>query len=1123
MPMRSLVTLVQLVLLQGCTCFVGPTAARTSRVQRHPSAVLLDDPSVYISAVSTFASSLASSSAPPLPAELAPLLEARQAELVQQLGQVEQLIQATKPPAFPFDLPMALNQRDLAGPLLAAGGLAMTKTLDWRGSGGAKAVSATSPFPTGRYDPQTSQTYYAARPLEVLSRVVSSALPASGFGLSLLLDWLRGPEAVEANSRVRAEQLVTALTAMGPTYIKVGQALSIRADLLSPAYISALTGLQDRVPAFSSDEAKAIMAKEWGLRDVPQGSAAAAKTTTADAAAASSKSDSKEKNMLAQIKDAGVAGAISYAFWEVGFWGLSAPVALFAYYELTGHWPDFGNSDDVAKLGAEAFAFINVARFAVPVRIGLALSTVPWFKENVVDRFGSDDKAPSGGASGAAVDQLFSSLSAEPVAAASLGQVYKGVLREDGREVAIKVQRPGVEGGIALDLLLIRAGATAFKSAMKLNTDLVGLVDDWGRGFVDELDYELEAGNAVAFEESIADSPLAGVVTAPKVDARLSTKKVLVTDWIDGERLEKSQADDVSKLCGVALNTYLTMLLSTGLLHCDPHPGNLLRTSDGKLCILDWGLVTRVDEDLQLTFLEHVAHLTSADYDAVPGDLIKLGFVPAGMESALQDNPEVVETLASVYSQWAGGGGVAKIDVNEVSARLQGLTEEYGNFFQVPAPGPSSLIPRLVLLASSPPRLLVSFSSPPRLVLLTSSSPPSCVHLISPSWPHVSLTALSIITPPCQIPPYFAYVLRAFSVLEGIALINDPDYSILNECLPYISQRVLTDNSPRATEALGSFVYTKVEPARQPAPSGLAASAASAAVASSSSASYQPLIQPQPPVLDAQRLSKLAAGFTSFSASSGGLSLDSEAQLERLASQIVDLLLAREGSPLQDLLLDEAARLADASTRDQFDRLSSLVSSAASSAPALVTLLDPLGVVRGSAPLLGKYEEDERVLEAAAALSAPLLQALPDSSDEWAKLFSSEDDAQGKLVRFVAGRLWERRADAPLLSARLAGRVLLRGLTRVDGLSQAASTLLPARRSPQACSPAGWSRSRAASSPSRQSRSAVSCSRLAARLRTSPPRRQRPRLQRRWRRDRSARASTFTVIDEVFNTLGTPV
>lgn len=179
------------------------------------------------------------------------------------------------------------------------------------------------------------------------------------------------------------------------------------------------------------------------------------------------------------------------------------------------------------------------------------------------------------------------------------------------------------------------------------------------------------------------------------------------------------QADDVSVLCGVALNTYLTMLLSTGLLHCDPHPGNLLRTTEGKLCILDWGLVTSVDSDLQLTFLEHVAHLVAKvpsldrlnilsrsssivlslwsllvlfllpslacslppssscpafprlptcftlspshslrspptnrfslplqDYAAVPADLVKLGFVPQGMEQAIMD-AGVVETLVS--------------------------------------------------------------------------------------------------------------------------------------------------------------------------------------------------------------------------------------------------------------------------------------------------------------------------------------------------------------------------------------------------------------------------------------------------------------------------------------------
>ena len=94
-----------------------------------------------------------------------------------------------------------------------------------------------------------------------------------------------------------------------------------------------------------------------------------------------------EKNMLTQIKDAGIAGAISYAAWELAFWGLSVPVALFAYYEVTGHFPDFNNAEDLEKLGAEAFAFVNLARFAVPARLALALSTTPWIKENIVEKY----------------------------------------------------------------------------------------------------------------------------------------------------------------------------------------------------------------------------------------------------------------------------------------------------------------------------------------------------------------------------------------------------------------------------------------------------------------------------------------------------------------------------------------------------------------------------------------------------------------------------------------------------------------------------------------------------------------------------------------------------------------
>lgn len=96
---------------------------------------------------------------------------------------------------------------------------------------------------------------------------------------------------------------------------------------------------------------------------------------------------SEAKKLMQKVKDAGTAGIISYALWELGFWFLSVPVVVLGYREVTGHFPDLSNKDDVAKLGAEAFAFVNFARFAVPLRIGLALSTTPWIQNNIVDRF----------------------------------------------------------------------------------------------------------------------------------------------------------------------------------------------------------------------------------------------------------------------------------------------------------------------------------------------------------------------------------------------------------------------------------------------------------------------------------------------------------------------------------------------------------------------------------------------------------------------------------------------------------------------------------------------------------------------------------------------------------------
>lgn len=98
--------------------------------------------------------------------------------------------------------------------------------------------------------------------------------------------------------------------------------------------------------------------------------------------------EDETKNLLQKVKDAGVAGAISYACWELAFWGISIPVCIVGYNKFTGHWPDLSNADDLKQLGAEIFAFTNVARLAVPLRIGLALSTTPWIDANIVQKFG---------------------------------------------------------------------------------------------------------------------------------------------------------------------------------------------------------------------------------------------------------------------------------------------------------------------------------------------------------------------------------------------------------------------------------------------------------------------------------------------------------------------------------------------------------------------------------------------------------------------------------------------------------------------------------------------------------------------------------------------------------------
>ena len=122
----------------------------------------------------------------------------------------------------------------------------------------------------------------------------------------------------------------------------------------------------------------------------------------------------------------------------------------------------------------------------------------------------------------------------------------------------------------------------------------------------------------------------------------------------------------------LAVAAYLTMLLDTGSLHADPHPGNLLLTPSGALCILDFGLVAHVTRQQQYAILAYISHLVGRDYSAIAGDLIAMGFVPESKRTALEDSG-VVGVLSEVFRALAKGGGV-----RAVSKELGSMSGGYG-------------------------------------------------------------------------------------------------------------------------------------------------------------------------------------------------------------------------------------------------------------------------------------------------------------------------------------------------------------------------------------------------------------------------------------------------------------
>lgn len=203
---------------------------------------------------------------------------------------------------------------------------------------------------------------------------------------------------------------------------------------------------------------------------------------------------------------------------------------------------------------------------------------------------------------GADVRHLYADFDPEPLAAASLGQVHRATLRS-GREVAVKVQRPGVREDVRADMAtLARIAAVADKGSNLGRTyGFARLLREFDRSLRLELDYRREARNLTRFAELTSPYDLL-VVPEPVLD--LTTGRVLTMDYVEGRKVTDvgplGLLDiDAEAVVDQLFSAYLKSILDNGFLHADPHPGNLLVTPDGRLAIIDLGMVTTVPPRIQ--------------------------------------------------------------------------------------------------------------------------------------------------------------------------------------------------------------------------------------------------------------------------------------------------------------------------------------------------------------------------------------------------------------------------------------------------------------------------------------------------------------------------------------------
>lgn len=264
---------------------------------------------------------------------------------------------------------------------------------------------------------------------------------------------------------------------------------------------------------------------------------------------------------------------------------------------------------------------------------------------------------------GVRISKAFAGFEAVPLAAASLGQVHRATLR-DGREVVVKVQRPGIRAGVIGDLeaLVEIAGFLDRHTETGRRFGFRDVVEEFGRTLMRELDYRQEAANLRAIGANLAEFER---IVVPRPIDDFVTSRVLTMEYVSGTKIDALSPVVRVDLDGAGLadelfRAYLHQVLVDGLFHADPHPGNVFLTRDRRIGLVDLGMVGRLDGPMQERLLKLLLALAGGDAGAAAETALALGRPLQGFES-----DRFRRGIADLVADH-GGASVAEVELGRV-------------------------------------------------------------------------------------------------------------------------------------------------------------------------------------------------------------------------------------------------------------------------------------------------------------------------------------------------------------------------------------------------------------------------------------------------------------------------